>query len=273
MEKDALLTVILNDIKEVEMLVQTFQGKEQIMPAFLQLTIQKVDSLKQELELLSNWTGIQPQPEKPKEEKVAPPKPEPVMSPSPKIEEPVIQEPVITQPKPEPVKEKEVLLEMEHTSQPSINESITEKAINQPIAKPQEQIIIEPKVQQPESPKKQQHTESHAHQHKDHAVLGELLITDHTSVNDKLHTSKETINPAITGTHVEDIRKAIGINDKFLFMRELFGNNSDFMNQTIDELNKLDTFAQAQAFIKSNFNWDMEDETVIAFYAAVRRKY
>jgi len=252
MEKDALLSVILNDIKEVEMLVQTFKGKEQIMPAFLQLTIQKVDNLKQELELLSNWTGIQPQPDKIKEEKVAPPKPEPV-----------ITEPAITQPEQIPVKEKEVLLEMEHTIQPSINQAIT---------KPQEPII-EPKTQQSEAPQKQQHTESHSYTHKDHAVPGELLINDHTSVNDKLHTGKATSNQGITGTHVDDIRKAIGINDKFLFLRELFGNNSDFMNQTIDELNKLNTFAQAQAFIKSNFGWDMDDETVIAFHAAVRRKY
>jgi len=272
MEKDALLSVILNDIKEVEMLVQTFQGKEQIMPAFLQLTIQKVDNLKQELELLSNWTGVQPQPEKIKEEKVAPTKPEPVIIPSPKIEEPVITEPVIPQPKQVPVKEKEVLLEVENIPQPSVIEPTTDKAINQPITKPQDPII-ESKIQQPETPQKQQYTESHSQTHKDHAVLGELLITDHTSVNDKLHTTKEASNPAITGTHVEDIRKAIGINDKFLFLRELFGNNSDFMNQTIDELNKLNTFAQAQAFIKSNFSWDMDDETVIAFHAAVRRKY
>jgi hypothetical protein len=270
MEKDALLTVILNDIKEVEMLVQTFQGKTPIMPAFLQLSIQKVDNLRQELELLSNWTGVQPQPEKTKEEKVAPPKPETVIIPSPKIEEPVKAEPIIEQPKPEPVKEKEVLLEMEHTIQPSINEVVVEKPISQPIAKPREITNI-PKPPQAETTQIQTHTESHPH--KDHAVLGEILITDQKSVNDKLHTTKETSNPAITGTHVEDIRKAIGINDKFLFLRELFGNNSDFMNQTIDELNKLNTFAQAQAFLKSNFSWDMDDETVIAFHAAVRRKF
>ncbi|MFT3737903.1 MAG: hypothetical protein QM786_04030 [Breznakibacter sp.] len=52
MEKEALLSIILHDLKEIEVLVQTFSGKSQILPPFVKLAIQKIDNIRQELELL-----------------------------------------------------------------------------------------------------------------------------------------------------------------------------------------------------------------------------
>jgi hypothetical protein len=283
MEKEALLSVILNDLKEVETLVQTFKGKEHILPAFLKLTLQKIDNIKQEIELLDAFENTQAAPVKPTEQTViqtitkAPI--ENIIASKPLVEEThKASSSIEPQPEPAPaVSQAEPLLEMEI---PVMKE---EKEHPQP-AHDNAPIVEEPKNEKKVTPQKEevphtQHQSTHEHDththhhHKAAATLGEMLVTDKTSVHDKIHAHSETSNPAITGTHVDDIRKAIGINDRFLFQRELFDNSNTLMNQTIDEINKLNTFAEALSFIKSNFKWDAEDETAASFIAAVRRKF
>ena len=48
---------------------------------------------------------------------------------------------------------------------------------------------------------------------------------------------------------IHDLRSAIGINEKFLFINELFGGNLNQYNKTIDELNNLVSLDGARAFL------------------------
>ncbi|MDO4461986.1 MAG: hypothetical protein Q4C30_05765 [Bacteroidia bacterium] len=74
------------------------------------------------------------------------------------------------------------------------------------------------------------------------------------------------------GTPVSDIRRAIGINDRFLFQRELFGGDATKLNQTLDAINACTSFEEAHAMLKC-FKWDETDATVEAFMKAVHRRF
>lgn len=70
----------------------------------------------------------------------------------------------------------------------------------------------------------------------------------------------------------EDIRNLIGINDKFLFIRELFNGDSNAYSQTIEELNNTNTLIKAEKIIQSH-KWDKEEESTKLFFELLNRKF
>lgn len=75
----------------------------------------------------------------------------------------------------------------------------------------------------------------------------------------------------------KDIRKAIGINDKYLFLNELFNHHKSNYEETLDELNKMDTYEQAADWINSTAakenKWDRDDATAHSFYAMLSKHF
>lgn len=86
---------------------------------------------------------------------------------------------------------------------------------------------------------------------------------------------KEIASPkaAIYGKAVDDIRLAISLGDRFLYQRELFGQNAERMQRTLDELNKLGSFDEAIAYISSRFQWDTESTTYQQFLVTLHRRF
>ncbi len=72
---------------------------------------------------------------------------------------------------------------------------------------------------------------------------------------------------------VPDISRAIGLNDRFLFTRELFGNNPELYLKTIREVNECGSYSAALDYLQQQFTWDQESEVVISFLSLIRRRY
>ena len=85
---------------------------------------------------------------------------------------------------------------------------------------------------------------------------------------------KEVASPNATlyGKAVTDIRQAISLGDRFLYQRELFGQNAELMQRTLTELDALGSFEEAQAYI-SRFNWDTESATYQQFLITLHRRF
>lgn len=66
-----------------------------------------------------------------------------------------------------------------------------------------------------------------------------------------------------------DIRNSIGINDKFLYMSELFANNKDAYENALDEINEFETYQQAYNWLQTQYYWDEAEETTQSFYNAL----
>ena len=78
---------------------------------------------------------------------------------------------------------------------------------------------------------------------------------------------------AIYGKAVDDIRQAISLGDRFLYQRELFGQNAELMQRTLTELNALHSFDEAVAYISAHFQWDTESSTYQQFLVTLHRRF
>ena len=77
---------------------------------------------------------------------------------------------------------------------------------------------------------------------------------------------------AVYGKAVDDIRLAISLGDRFLYQRELFGQNAELMQKTLTELNGLGSFEEAMNYI-SRFNWDPESNSYQQFIVTLHRRF
>lgn len=85
---------------------------------------------------------------------------------------------------------------------------------------------------------------------------------------------EETASPkaAVYGKAVEDIRQAISLGDRFLYQRELFGQNAELMQKALTELNALSSFDEAMNYIRQ-FGWDTESSTYQQFIVTLHRRF
>lgn len=97
------------------------------------------------------------------------------------------------------------------------------------------------------------------------------------SLNDKLKQGKTELFEILKETPVKDLRKAIGINDRFLFINELFRGDENMYERSIKTINSFNIHAEAEYWIsrelKVKLGWNIESETVQHFDQLVRRRF
>ena len=86
----------------------------------------------------------------------------------------------------------------------------------------------------------------------------DLFALEEPAMNVKLKEARErTFSPKIPSGRIENLKTAIIINDKFMFINELFEGNLREYNETIETLNGFKTFNQAADYLdlmrKKNF--------------------
>ena len=91
------------------------------------------------------------------------------------------------------------------------------------------------------------------------------------TLNDTIGETK-LAEPILTSGPISSLRAAIGLNDRFLFIREIFGNNTDKYNRVIDQLDKLETQQQAVELLKANITLQ-KNETSMKFVDLLKRRF
>lgn len=71
----------------------------------------------------------------------------------------------------------------------------------------------------------------------------------------------------------KDIRKAISLNDRFRFQRELFAGSANAMDTAIEHIEVMTSYGNAELYFYSQLNWDRENEVVKDFMAIVRNHF
>ncbi|MDP4205458.1 MAG: hypothetical protein Q8859_05625 [Bacteroidota bacterium] len=71
---------------------------------------------------------------------------------------------------------------------------------------------------------------------------------------------------------IQDLHSAIGLNDQYLFIRELFNNDADFYNRSIAYINSCTSIHEAVEFMKENFRWKKNDASK-RFLELVKRRF
>lgn len=72
---------------------------------------------------------------------------------------------------------------------------------------------------------------------------------------------------------IDDIKKAINLNEKIWFIKELFNGDIDTYNNTLAELNQFKYLEQALDFLDKYFDWDYDNQTVRDFMEFVYRRF
>jgi len=76
---------------------------------------------------------------------------------------------------------------------------------------------------------------------------------------------------------IKDLQSAIGINDKFQFIQELFGGDEKSFEVGIKTINAFKIFPEAQFYIKRELreknNWDEESNVVKQFDQLIKRRF
>ncbi len=74
-----------------------------------------------------------------------------------------------------------------------------------------------------------------------------------------------------------DIRKIIGINDKYQIISELFHNDKEVYETAIDQINRSNNFQEATDWLHSNvswdYNWNEDSYTVQLFYGLINHHF
>jgi hypothetical protein len=76
---------------------------------------------------------------------------------------------------------------------------------------------------------------------------------------------------------IKDIKAAISLNDKLLFVKDLFNGYSLAYSEAIEIVNRFTSFEEADRFLKTNYvtknNWEGKKATADKFYALLKRRY
>ncbi len=97
------------------------------------------------------------------------------------------------------------------------------------------------------------------------------------SLNDQLSNRSKEIADQLGGTPIKDLRKGVGINDRFQFINELFRGDESMYERSIKTINNFTIYAEAQYWmereLKVKLGWDNEKSVTQDFYALVRRRF
>ena len=97
------------------------------------------------------------------------------------------------------------------------------------------------------------------------------------SLNDRLKEERSEVAHLIKESPIKDLRKGIGINDRFVFVKELFRGDEAMYERSIKTINGFNIYSEAEYWIarelKHKLGWNDSNETVKHFYQLVRRRF
>lgn len=117
-----------------------------------------------------------------------------------------------------------------------------------------------------------------AYQQKEIFELNDSIsTTGEQTLNERLKTEKKELGSMLKGSPVKDLKKAIGINDRFVFIEELFRGDENMYERSIKTINGFSIFPEAEYWIqrelKTKIGWDEESPAVKHFDQLVRRRF
>ena len=164
----------------------------------------------------------------------------------PVADEPVADEPVVEEPEPEPVAE-------ELEPEPVVEEPVAEPMVEEPVEEDDDDLPIfaEPEPVYEAAPAEPQVKA---------AVIDAM-------------TDKQAWRTDMPGTAVKDIRSAISLNDRILFINNLFAQDPMAFQESLTKINQMTTLDEVVEYVVSEQpGWNLESDTVYRFMMAVRRK-
>ena len=107
--------------------------------------------------------------------------------------------------------------------------------------------------------------------------INESVGKKNRSLNDTLKEDTTELSTKLSDGPVKDLKKAIGVNDRFLFINELFRGDEAMYERSIKTINSFTIWPEAEYWVKrelkTKLGWKDSNETVQLFDQLVRRRF
>jgi len=107
--------------------------------------------------------------------------------------------------------------------------------------------------------------------------INHAITAEAPSVNDILSIPVTELSHRLTDVPVKDLKKAIGINDRYLYINELFRGDEVMYERSIKTINSFAIWPEAEYWIrrelKTKLGWKDAQPTVIQFDQLVKRRF
>lgn len=107
--------------------------------------------------------------------------------------------------------------------------------------------------------------------------INEMLGLRDASLNDKLKDEKIEVGHVVADHPIKDLKRAIGINDRHIFINELFRGDEVMYERSLKTINGFRIFAEAEYWIerelKVKLGWEEHKDTTRHFYQLIKRRF
>lgn len=108
-------------------------------------------------------------------------------------------------------------------------------------------------------------------------TVSDIYKKEATEINDQFSGKQESnVADKLQKTQTNDLMKAIDVNDKFLFIRELFNGNGSLFTEVVNTINEFPKITEAIEYfeeMKTKYRWKEESEAYKRMYALILKKY
>jgi hypothetical protein len=176
-----------------------------------------------------------------------------------------VEQEIVPEPTQKVVEDIKLEIKEEKPVEPEIKENsfVAEDPFLKTVDAPKEEKVIQPLVIS--TPTEEKPEESHV------MSLNELLSAKSENKANNTSTSFSNNKPTV------DLKSAISLNDKMMFIRELFNGYNLAYSEAIEILNRFDSFESADNFLMKNYaeknNWAAKQDVVDRLYNIINRKF
>jgi hypothetical protein len=107
--------------------------------------------------------------------------------------------------------------------------------------------------------------------------LNDAMADQGSSLNDKFRQADMPVERAKFLEPIPDIRKAIGINDRFRFVNDLFAGDSEAFSTTIGLINSSGSYAEARRWLEEKIKeaglWQPDHPSLLELLQLLERRY
>ena len=105
------------------------------------------------------------------------------------------------------------------------------------------------------------------------AVLGEVINPRVQTLADTIAPPRDMASEILHNEPITDLRQAIGLNDKFLLIRDLFGGDGAAFERAIETLNGFDDLDDCMIFIAEHYAWNPNSDGAKLLMELLERKF
>ena len=78
---------------------------------------------------------------------------------------------------------------------------------------------------------------------------------------------------ALQRNMVKDLHHAFSLNDRFRYRRELFGNSDQVMEETLNHIESMATFDEAENYFYNDLEWEYDSPEVADFMVIIKNYF